>query len=250
MSLSARFPSLKGRTVLVTGGATGIGAQLVTDLANQDCQVAFIDLEEAEGQALAAVHDNASFYPCDVTNVSALQATIATIGERHGEIRGLLNNVGNDTRHAVADVTEDFWRRCMAVNLDAAFFASQAVLSQMQSAGGGSIVNVGSINALLGPENMVGYVTAKAGLMGMTRAMAREVGADGIRVNALLPGWVVTDRQLEKWLTPEAEAAWMAQVSIQRRLMPDDVSRLAQFLLADDSEMITGQTINVDGGRT
>ncbi|MEM8683618.1 MAG: SDR family NAD(P)-dependent oxidoreductase [Pseudomonadota bacterium] len=241
---------MKGRTVLVTGGATGIGAQLVTDLAAQGCQVAFIDLADAEGQALAAAHDAVSFYACDVTDVAALKATVATIGEHHGAITGLLNNVGNDTRHAVADVTEAFWRRCMAVNLDAAFFTSQAVLPQMQAAGGGSIVNLGSINALLGPDNMVGYVTAKAGLMGMTRSMAREVGADRIRVNALLPGWVVTDRQLEKWLTPEAEAAWMAQVSIQRRLLPDDVGRLALFLLADDSEMITGQTINVDGGRT
>jgi NAD(P)-dependent dehydrogenase (short-subunit alcohol dehydrogenase family) len=138
----------------------------------------------------------------------------------------------------------------MAINLDAAFFAAQAGAQLMAKESGGSIINFSSINALLGPANMPGYVTAKAGLVGMTKALARDYGESEIRVNAILPGWVVTERQLDNWLTPEAEADWMQQVALKKRLQPSEVANLALFLAADDSRMITGQSFTIDGGRT
>ena len=142
------------------------------------------------------------------------------------------------------------WRDCLAINLDAAFFAAQAAAPVMAANGGGSIINFSSINATLGPSNMPGYVSAKAGLLGMTKALAKDYGADFVRVNAISPGWVVTQRQLDTWLTPEEEAAWMTQVALPRRLMPEDVANLALFLASNDSHMITGQNFTIDGGRT
>lgn len=242
--MHATYPSLSGKQVFITGGATGIGAELVRAFVVQNARVSFIDLDDISGTALAA-ETGADFTHVDVTDVAALKSAIATIGR----IDVLLNNVANDTRHDPLAVTEDYWRRCMAVNLDAAFFASQAVIPLMQARGTGSIINFSSITALLGPEGMPGYVTAKAGLLGMTKALARQYGVDHIRVNSILPGWVVTERQLEKWLTPEAEAEWLKQVAIPDRILPTDVASLALFLAADDSKMITGQQFIIDAGR-
>ncbi len=242
--MAATYPSLAGRGVFITGGATGIGAALVRAFVAQQAQVEFIDRDATSGVALAA-ETGARFGTVDVTDVPSLKAAIAAAGR----IDILINNVANDTRHDPAAVTEDFWRACMAVNLDAAFFAAQAVIPVMQRQGGGSIVNFSSINALLGPAGMPGYVTAKAGLLGMTKALARQYGADHIRVNAILPGWVVTERQLDTWLTPEAEAEWGKLVALPDRIAPSDVASLALFLGADDSKMITGQQFVIDAGR-
>ena len=153
-------------------------------------------------------------------------------------------------RHAPADVTAQSWRDCMAINLDAAFFAAQAAAGLMTQRNSGSIINFSSINALLGPSNMPGYVTAKAGIIGLTKALARDYGPNGVRVNAILPGWVATERQLQTWLTPDEESRWMEQVALQERLLPEDVANLAVFLAATDSKMITGQSFTVDAGRT
>ena len=250
-----QYASLAGQAVFVTGGATGIGAALVEAFALQGARVGFVDLDAESATKLAddleARTGNRPFFrQVDVTRVADLQAAMQAAAAEHGPPAALLNNVANDSRHSPMELTQDAWRECLAVNLDAAFFASQQACSGMCERGGGSIINFSSINALLGPANMPGYVTAKAGLVGMTRALARDFGASNVRVNAILPGWVVTERQLAHWLSPEAEAQWMTQVALKKRLLPADVAKLALFLASDDSGMITGQCLVIDGGRT
>ncbi|QIG53526.1 SDR family oxidoreductase [Altererythrobacter sp. BO-6] len=255
MSRYAIYPSLSGVPVFITGGATGIGAAMVEAFAGQGAIVGHIDLAEdaaAElGEAIAeAGHARPWFRKVDVTDVAALKGAIADFAAQAGGLGVLVNNVANDTRHDPLETSEESWRKCMAVNLDCAFFASQQAIELMRVSGkGGSIVNFSSINAVLGPANMPGYVTAKAGLLGMTKALAREYGVDKIRVNTILPGWVVTQRQLDLWLTPEAEAEWMEQVCLKERIEPRDSANLALFLAADDSRMITNQHFVIDGGR-
>ncbi len=239
------YPSLRDKRVFITGGATGIGAELVRAFAGQGAYVGFCDVQDDAGHTLAAsIGEQAHYSHVDVTDVAALQAAVAA-----GRIDILINNVANDTRHDPLAVTPESWRACMAVNLDATFFACQAVVPPMQQQGGGVIINFSSINALLGPAEMPGYVAAKAGLLGLTKALARQYGADRIRVNSIIPGWVVTERQLEKWLTPEAEAEWANHVMLKDRILPRDVANLALFLAAEESRMITGQQFIVDAGR-
>lgn len=244
----ASYPSLRGRVVFVTGGATGIGASFVRHFAGQGCRVAFVDLQAEAGAALAGEVD-AWFRRCDVTDAPALQAAIHHAAEALGPITILVNNVADDTRHEAADLTPEAWRRSLAVNLDPALIASVAVQPMMKAEGGGAIVNVGSINALWGPANMAAYVAAKGAINSLSKGLAREWGPDGIRVNALSPGWVVTERQLEKWLTPEAEADWARQVALKDRILPDDIARAALFLASDESRMMTGQNLVIDAGR-
>ncbi len=244
----ASYPGLHGRSVFITGGATGIGAELVRAFAEQGSLVSFCDIADHEGNMLAQ-DVGAHYAHVDVSDVEALQSAIKTANQVYGCLDILINNVAHDVRHAPLEVTPDFWRQCMAVNLDAAFFASQAAIPIMQVAGGGSIINFSSINALLGPEEMPGYVTAKAGLLGLTKALARQYGVDHIRVNAILPGWVVTQRQLDTWLTPEAETEWSKLVAIKDRILPRDVANLALFLADEGSARITGQQFIIDAGR-
>lgn len=255
MSEQTTYPSLAKKTVLVTGGASGIGAALVRAFAHQGARVGFIDIDDSEGRALAGEIEVETgrepwFTRVDVTDTPALKEAFSRAVASIGPIHVLLNNVGNDSRHSPQDITEDDWQKCLDINLGAAFFASQTTFDSMRAAGGGSIVNISSINALLGPANMPGYVAAKAGLIGLTKALAKDYGAANIRVNAILPGWVATDRQLDTWLTPDRESEWMKQVPLKRRLREADVASLALFLAADDSDMITGQSLAVDGGRT
>jgi NAD(P)-dependent dehydrogenase (short-subunit alcohol dehydrogenase family) len=255
MDESTQYPSLAERCVFITGGATGIGAAMVEAFAMQSARVAFVDVDLASAQALCDKVEGQCgrrpwFQLVDVTDVPALQNAIQVAVSELGPLQALINNAANDNRHSPSEVTAQSWRDCMAINLDAAFFAAQAAADIMQKQGSGSIINFSSINALLGPANMPGYVTAKAGLVGMTKALARDYGDSEIRVNAILPGWVVTDRQLQTWLTPEAEADWMKQVALKQRLQPADVANLALFLAAEDSRMITGQSFTIDGGRT
>ena len=250
MQQGATYPSLAGRGIFITGGATGIGAALVRAFTAQHALVTFVDLQQAEGEDLVAELDGKpTFQYLDVTNTESLQEVISEANE--GVPLGvLINNAANDMRHVPGDMSASQWRDCLAINLDAAFFAAQAAAPMMAVNGGGSIINFSSINATLGPGNMPGYVSAKAGLLGMTKALAKDYGVDFIRVNAISPGWVVTQRQLDTWLTQEAEAAWMAQVALPQRLMPEDVANLALFLASNDSHMITGQNFTIDGGRT
>jgi len=255
MDESTQYPSLAERCVFITGGATGIGAAMVEAFAMQSARVSFVDVDSASAQTLCDKVEGQCgrrpwFQSVDVTDVPALQNAIHGAVAELGPLQAIINNAANDNRHSPSEVTAQSWRECMAINLDAAFFAAQAAAEIMQKQGSGSIINFSSINALLGPANMPGYVTAKAGLVGMTKALARDYGDSEIRVNAILPGWVVTDRQLQTWLTPEAEADWMKQVALKKRLQPVDVANLALFLAADDSRMITGQSFTIDGGRT
>ncbi len=244
------YPSLRGKTVFITGGSSGIGACMVEQFHAQGCKVAFIGLHEDAGRPLAERLPGAWFRPCDVSDVAALEASLSEAAEALGPIGILVNNVANDTRHDARDTDAESWRRGLAVNLDPTFLCARAVYPGMKAMGGGSIINLGSINALLGPAHMPTYVAAKGAINALTKALAREWGPDRIRVNVISPGWVITDRQLELWLTPEAEAEWMKLVALPDRIMPDDVARLALFLAADDSRMITGQNLVIDGGRT
>ena len=257
-AVPTKYSSIAGQSVFITGGATGIGATLVESFVHQGAKVTFIDLDADSGEALAQqLREQLSeqsgttirFERVDVTDVAALKQSINDAVAAQGAIDVLVNNVANDTRHSPDDVTEASWRSCMAVNLDAAFFATQTAVASMAGETG-SVINLSSINALLGPPEMPGYVAAKAGIIGLTKALARDYGERGIRVNAVLPGWVVTQRQLDTWLTPEAEAAWSEQVALKGRLMPQDVANLVLFLASADSRMITGQSFTVDAGRT
>jgi NAD(P)-dependent dehydrogenase (short-subunit alcohol dehydrogenase family) len=245
----AIYPSLRGRSAFVSGGASGLGAEFVRHLHDQGCRVAFVDLDRERGESLAAsLGEGALFLPCDVRDVPALTAAIATASETFGPVTILVNNAANDTRDRVADVTEALWDDRMAVNVRHHFFAAQAVAESMRNAGGGSIVNLGSISAHIDLLDLPGYITAKTGVEGLTRTLAREYGPWGIRVNCIIPGWIMTERQLTQWVTPEAEAAIDRNQCLPQRLYPDDVARMLLWLAADDSRSCTAQTWVVDGG--
>ena len=249
----ARYPSLVDRVAFVSGGATGLGKEFVEQLAAQGSRVAFIDIAREKGEALAAQiaergHPAPLFLPCDVRDVPAVQDAIRQAAERLGPITVLVNNAANDTRHKVADVDLALWDDSMAVNVRHHFFAAQAVTEMMREAGGGSIINLGSISAHIDLLDLPGYITAKAGIEGLTRTLARELGPHGIRVNCIIPGWVMTERQLDQWVTPEAEASIERNQCLPHKLYPDDVARMMLWLAADDSRSCTAQLWVVDGG--
>lgn len=251
----ATYPSVAGRGVFITGGATGIGASFVEAFARNGANLAFIDIadEHAAGlvERLESEYGRPIWYRhTDVTDAQALETAIREASKAIGGLHTLINNAARDTRHDVNSFGPKEWRQCMALNLDAAYVAARAAFGEMKSRQQGAIINLSSIAATLGLAGMPGYVTAKAGLIGMTRALAREFGEFNVRVNAILPGWVATDRQLERWLTPEEEEEWLQQVALKRRLVAADVANLAVFLAADDSDMITGQGLVIDAGRT
>ncbi len=250
----AIYPGLRERVVFITGGASGIGAAEVAHFARQGARVAFVDIAEAPARALCAVLENAGhpapfFQSCDITDIAALRAAITAAAARLGPITVLVNNAANDQRHGWRDMTPEYWDERMAVNLKHQFFAIQAVAPMMREAGGGSIINFGSISWHMGQGGMPAYTTAKAAIEGLTRGMARDLGADGIRVNCVIPGWIMTERQIELWLTPEAEEALMKSQFLKRKVMPDDVARLVLWLAAEDSRMCSGHLWFVDGGR-
>jgi D-xylose 1-dehydrogenase len=247
----AIYPSLAGRNVFISGGATGIGADLVRAFARNHAHVAFVDVPRPEGEATAAVKGEGGttlFLKCDVTDVSALQGAIAEARAKLGPIAVLVNNAANDERHAVAEVTADYWDHAQNVNLRHHFFAAQAAHPQMCELGFGSIINLSSI-AWRGAAEMPAYAAAKAGIIGLTNALARAFGSDNIRVNAIEPGAVMTDRQRRLWYkTPESVDAIVQRQSIKTTLLGEDIARMALFLAADDSRMVTKQSIIVDAG--
>ncbi|HLO93029.1 MAG TPA: SDR family oxidoreductase [Burkholderiaceae bacterium] len=254
MSSYARYPSLQDRGVLITGGATGIGEALVEAFVAQGAKVGFIDLAADEGEALAARLGATSanppqFIAADLSDVDALRGAIATLRERlNCPFSVLLNNAANDKRHAVEDTTPEFWDASVAVNLKHQFFAAQAVLPDMRAAGKGSIVNFGSISWMLKQGGMPAYTASKAAIQGLTRCLARDFGAHGIRVNTLVPGWVMTEKQLRLWVTDETKQEIAKGQCLPEQLMPEHIARMALFLAADDSAMCTGQDFVVDGG--
>jgi NAD(P)-dependent dehydrogenase (short-subunit alcohol dehydrogenase family) len=188
------------------------------------------------------------FIACDLRDIAALRAAIAEVAAAHGPITVLINNAAHDERHRLEDVTVEYWDDRMAVNLRHQFFAAQAVWPMMKAAGGGSIVNFGSVSWMIGQGGMPGYTTAKSAVMGLTRALARDLGPDNIRVNSIAPGWIMTERQVSLWLTPEGEAELLRRQCLKRKLMPDEMARIALFLAADDSSAMTNQTYVCDGG--
>lgn len=255
MNLSglARYPSLRDKVVFITGGGSGIGAAIVESFVDQGARVAFIDIAEAASRKLCddlhAQYGTAPlFIPCDITDISALQAAIARVGRELGDIAVLVNNAANDMRHDWKDVTLEYWDERMAINLRPMFFAIQAVAPQMQRLGGGAIVNFGSISWRMAVGNMPAYVTAKAAVHGLTRGMARDLGPHGIRVNTILPGWVMTERQMRLWVDAEAEKLIDRSQCLPGRLQPLDLARMALFLASEDSRMCSAQEFTVDGG--
>lgn len=245
-----RYPDLAGRTVFVSGGGSGIGAAFVHHFAAQAARVAFVDVADGPAQALAGrfAADQVRFWRCDVRDIAALQRTLDDVRQAFGTITVLVNNAARDDRHALADVTSDAWDENMAVNLRHHFFAAQAVAPGMAAAGGGAIINLGSVAWLRARPNLVMYSTAKAAITGMTRVLARELGAQGIRVNAILPGAVATERQRALWASPADEQRYLDSQCLKFRLEPDDVAQAALFLASDAARAITGQSILVDAG--
>jgi NAD(P)-dependent dehydrogenase (short-subunit alcohol dehydrogenase family) len=244
---SAIYPCLKGKRVVITGGATGIGAAIVQAFAAQGAQVAFLDILEKEGKALCAELAGSThqptFYKCDLKDVDA----ITRFFEKAGPVDVLVNNAGNDDRHAFADITPAYWDDRMAVNLRHMLFCAKAAAPGMKSRGGGAIINFGSISWHLGLPDLVLYETAKAGIEGMTRALARELGKDGITVTAVVPGNVRTPRQM-RWYTPEAEAQIVDQQCLKERVEPQHVAALVLFLASEDGRMCTGHEYWIDAG--
>ncbi|WP_372423552.1 SDR family NAD(P)-dependent oxidoreductase [Salinarimonas chemoclinalis] len=246
---SVRYRSLKGRAVVITGGASGIGAEMVRAFAAQEAQVAFLDIDEAAGRALAG-ETGAAFDACDITDIAALRATLARIEARYEGVAALVNNAGRDDRHAMESVEPDYWRRALALNLDHHFFATQALAPGMAERGGGSVIMLGSISWMRGRPGMVGYTTAKAALNGLTKTLARELGASGIRVNCLVPGAILTERQEKLWLTPELNRQFLDLQALKFRLDASHVARMALFLASEESAGCTGANFVVDAGLT
>jgi NAD(P)-dependent dehydrogenase (short-subunit alcohol dehydrogenase family) len=253
MTMFATYPSLKGRSVFIPGGGSGIGAALVENFAGQGARVAFVDIAAAPSLELVAAIEAKGdpaplFLECDLRDIEALRRAIAEAADANGPITALVNNAAHDERHPFDQVTPDYWDDRMAVNLRHQFFAAQTVQPMMREAGGGSIINFGSVSWMIGQGGMPGYTAAKAAIMGLTRGLARDFGPDNIRVNSIAPGWIMTERQISLWLTPEAEAELMQRQCLKRKLYPDDMARIALFLAADDSSAMTNQTYIADGG--
>ena len=252
MTEFARYPSLAGTPVVISGGASGIGESLVRCFAGQGARVGFVDIAEDAGNKLAAELMSGGaqvrFTACDVTDTSAYQAAIADFAAAHGDALVLVNNAAHDQRHNWAEVTPDYWDDRMAVNLKHSFFAIQAVAPGMQAAQRGSIINTGSISWMIMSPNIPIYETAKAATHGLTRAMARELGKSGIRVNTVVPGWVMTERQLTHWLDETGKKLIDASQALAGRVYPDDIARMVLFLASEDSAMVSAQQFLVDGG--
>jgi NAD(P)-dependent dehydrogenase (short-subunit alcohol dehydrogenase family) len=249
----ATYPSLRGRVAFVSGGASGLGAEFVSQLAAQGTRVGFVDVQEEPARELARAvvargHPEPLFQHCDVRDIPALRAAIEATGERLGPVTVLVNNAADDERHAVERLSVEEWDDRLHVNLRHHFFATQAVVPMMRAAGGGSVIKLGSISAHIDLMDLPVYITAKAGIEGLTRTLARELGPDNIRVNCVLPGWVMTERQLAHWVTPEAEASIVRNQCLPHKLYPDDVARLVLWLAAADSRSCTAQRWIVDGG--
>ena len=247
------YADLRGRAVFVTGGGSGIGASIVSAFAEQGARVAFVDVAEAASTALADTLATAGlprpwWQRCDVRDVAALQAAIAAAGAALGDFHALVNNVASDDRHALAEVTPAYYDERIAINQRAAFFALQAVVPGMQRLGGGSIVNLGSIGWQIKSADYPCYAIAKSAVNGLTRGNAASLGRDRIRVNTVTPGWVMTERQKQLWVTPEGEREIDRNQCLPDRLQPEDIAAMVLFLASDAARMCTAQEFIVDGG--
>ena len=249
----ATYPSLRGRCVLVTGGASGIGAAIVEAFAEQGAHVAFLDIDDlAAGELKERLRLRGlalpSYVRCDLTDTEALRAAVAEVLGRMGTVQVLINNAGDDQRHRVEEVTSSSWDHIMAVNLKHQFFMAQAMLPAMKEAGSGSIINMSSISWVIPSTGVPVYVMAKAAIVGMTRTLAHESGKDGVRVNCVMPGAILTEKQERLWLTEAYRAEILERQALKRMILPEEVARLVLFLAADDSAAITNQSYVIDGG--
>jgi NAD(P)-dependent dehydrogenase (short-subunit alcohol dehydrogenase family) len=254
VSLFATYPSLKDRVVVVTGGASGIGASIVEHFVAQGARVGFIDVDRAAADALRAGlpadPSRLCFVAADLRDVEALRRAVAEIRAAIGRVAILVNNAARDDRHAIDAVTPAYWDERMATNLRHQFFAAQAVKDDMIALGHGSIINMSSVSFKLAQGGMPAYLTAKSAVIGLTRALARDLGRHAVRVNTVVPGWIMTERQIKLWLTPEAEAEMMREQCLPEKLYPPDIARMVLWLAADDSRLVTGQEFVVDAGWT
>ncbi len=250
--MPAIYPDLADKVVLVTGGASGIGEAIVRRFAAQKSIVAFVDIQAARGAALAAelvaAGQRVHFKAVDITDTPKLQAAIGEFAKALGPVGVLVNNAAHDERHATDSVTPEYWDDRIAVNLKHQFFTAQAVLPGMKAAGGGSIINFGSTSWMAGQGGMAVYTAAKSAVLGLTRSLARDYGPFNIRVNAIAPGWIMTERQIEKWLTPAGEEELMRRQCLKRRLQPDELAKFTVFLSSDEASACTSQHYIVDGG--
>ncbi|HEX4283461.1 MAG TPA: SDR family oxidoreductase [Terracidiphilus sp.] len=249
----AVYPSLRDRSVLITGGATGIGESLVRQFARQGARVAFLDIQQEPAQQLveALAGEGCAvpfFVRCDLTDLGALQKAVDEVISELGGLDVLVNNAANDQRHTIEQVTPEFWDHCLQQNLRHYFFCIQAALPSMRARERGSIINMSSIAWMIPSTGLPVYATAKAAIVGLTRSLSRDLGTSNIRVNAVLPGAIVTEKQKRLVYTPEYKAQIMASQALKRDILPEDVARLVLFLAADDSSGITNQSYVVDGG--
>ena len=249
--MNTSFPDLKDASVFITGGGAGIGASLTEGFLRQGARVAFVqrsDGAEFVDEMAADTGNRPLYLACDITDISALRRRVAEAAEAHGPVTVLVNNAANDQRHKTLDVDEEFYDWSQAINLKSYFFSCQAVIPGMRDAGGGSIINFSSISYMMGNAGYPIYTAANSGINGMTRSLAREFGPDRIRVNSLMPGWVLTDKQMDKWATPEALAAHMERMCLKEHLKPQDIVGPTLFLASNASCAMTGQAMVVDGG--
>lgn len=248
MSDFAIYPSLKGRVVYVSGGASGIGARIVKGFAEQGAQVGFLDLDAQAAERLSAEYDNVTYEICDLRDINALRDAVANLKARIGAAEVLVNNAARDDRHNWQDVTPEYWDERQATNIRHMFFSIQAVAPDMIAAGGGAIINMGSNSWFEAGGGFPAYTTAKAAVQGLTRTMARDLGQHRIRVNAVIPGWIMTERQKELWVTPEALDAHLTRQCLPDPIDPVYVARMVLFLASDDAAMCSASSYMVEGG--
>lgn len=253
MMPSAVFPDLRNASVLITGGGTGIGAALTEGFCRQGSKVAFIDIAAEASRNLCSRLEGETgnrplFFEADLRDVAALQGAVAEATKRNGPVTVLVNNAARDDRHRIEDVTVDFWDNNQAVNLRPHFFAVQAVVEGMKAARRGAIVNFSSISYMINGADYPVYAAAKAGVVGLTKGLAGALGPHGIRVNAIAPGWVLTERQRQLWVTDEGLKAHIARQCLKEEIQPEDMVGPCLFLASEASRMLTAQTLIVDGG--
>ena len=253
MNEIATYPSLKDRVVLITGGASGIGESIVEQFVSQKSKVAFLDINDELGNKLSKKikkkYDvDSLFVKCDLKNIEQLKSSLEKVKKEIGPISILVNNAANDERHDIDTVTPEYWDDRMNINLRHYFFATQAVYKDMKDFGKGSVVNIGSFSWMISQGGMPGYTTAKSAIMGLTRTLARDLGIYNIRVNCIVPGWIITDRQKKLWLTPEIKKTQLERQCIKRMLMPEDISKPVLFFASDQSSGCTAQNYVIDGG--
>ena len=251
--MQVKYFDLENKRVFITGGGSGIGASIVEHFCEQKCEVYFIDINEEASNKLVLECKNKrltipNFIKCDLLNIKQLQNTISKIISEKGPIEILINNAANDERHNIEDVTEEFWNDRMNINLRHYFFTVQSVREAMIKNNSGVIVNVGSASWMIGQGGMAAYTAAKSGVVGLTRSFARDLGEYNIRVNSVVPGWTMTERQLEKWLTQESEVEMMKKQCIKKRLMPSDIAKAVLFFSSNQSSGCTNQSYVVDNG--